>query len=385
MPDSSAYDPIESDDPIEVQNRALYKKLQANVVPGFTSTLPFPLLNAPTPAGTKNRFIIGSMPLPSNWLDQTIRLPTLEAARPFFRLMKGHHVTIAFVRQILERLDGHHARETEDETLDRLATTIISGRLWMMPRELAVPIDVLKTSPSVYDTLNANYGTNLDIARLSEWEGGQHLRAYVPFTTYTDDAGEKHTVVAGSSGMTIATGFDLGQQTPARLRTVTGLSNAALEKILPFASPLNFKNCSTEDVLAKVALIAPVPIIDHKDADALDGAAAEDTLQGTLADWALAVNTNPKLPEFGDLPSPWQTVMFSRTYNQGAGWIRGPHVSHHTRHRGSPTYGFFAAAAEGRWQDAVTALRNAPGPGWFKTRVSWEAAYLLTQMPDPIK
>ena len=352
------------DDPVELDEEAIFQWLKAHQLPHFAPTRPHE---------KSHHYILGNAPLPQYWLTQRVHFANVEEARTFLRPLHRNHAAMNVLTEMLYRVDGTRpVGETIEATLDRVARLLLSERVWIMPLQKPAPPDVGKTDPAVYAALNLKYRTKLDIGQLSTWEGGQYLRGYVPFTTEKDSAGVRHSVVAGLSGMTIATGFDLGQHTAGQLQAIEALSRKGLKAILPFAGQ-HFPGLGKPAVVAKVARLAPVPIIDKTDADVLDGVAGDDTLTPTVAAWNAHRKAN--VPTFQSLPSAWQTVMFSRTYNQGPGWVRGH----------SPTRGFFTAATQGKWRDAVKALHDAPVTAhWFKVRVQSEAAYLTTDMPPPI-
>jgi hypothetical protein len=351
------------DDPIELEDRAVYHWMKAHVLPRFSHVVPHM---------RGHQFILGNTILPKHWMDQTVRFATLEEARAFVRDLRRNTAALRIVADLMHKADGSYlVCETTGATLDRLAQMLMNGILWMMPYQRPDSPDIGATDPAVYAGINRQFQTNLDIAKLSAWEGGQYLRGYVPFTQQTDAAGVKHTVVAGRSGMTIATGFDIGQHTADYMRAVNGLSSPALAMLLPYAGK-QFRGLSKADVIARIGQIGPIPVIEKAEADALDRTVAVDTLTATMAAWASTKKSN--VPAFTVLPSAWQTVMFSRTYNQGPGWVNP----------GSATHGLFTAASEGRWRDAATALRDAPGPAWFQARVRAEAAYLVTDMPPAV-
>jgi hypothetical protein len=241
-----------------------------------------------------------------------------------------------------------------------------------MPFQRPQQPDIGVTDPGVYAGLNGQFGTKLDGAKLSAWEGGQYLRGYVPFTREKNAAGVVQTVVAGRSGMTIATGFDIGQHTAQYLQGVTGLSARSLALLRPYAGQ-QFTHLGKDAVIRRIGTLGPIPVIDKGEADALDRAVAEDTLRATMTAWA--ANRKSTVPVFGMMPSAWQTVMFSRTYNQGPGWVLP----------GSPTRAFFTFATEGKWREAATALRDAPvTAAWYRSRLRSEAGYLATDMPKPL-
>lgn len=351
------------DDPEELEDRAIYRWMKGHILPRFYHTLPHV---------KGHQFIIGNTPLPSHWMQQSIRFATLQEAREFVDHLRRNTAAMRIVGDLLRKVDGVLICETVDATLDRLARMLIGGRIWLMPFQRPQQPDIGATDPGVFAKLNGQFGTRLDAAKLSAWEGGQYLRGYVPFTRQKNAAGVTLTVVAGRSGMTIATGFDIGQHTGDYLRGVTGLSARSLALLLPYAGK-QFTHLDKPTVIKRVATLGPIPVIDKAEADALDRAVAEDTLKATMTAWA--ANRQSTVPVFSMMPSAWQTVMFSRTYNQGPGWVLP----------GSPTRAFFTFATQGKWREAATALRDAPvTAAWYRSRLRSEAGYLATDMPKPL-
>jgi hypothetical protein len=119
-------------------------------------------------------------------------------------------------------------------------------------------------------------------------------------------------------------------------------------------------------------LNAPVPVVTKAEADLLDKLVHGEHLEAASAAWNGARKAG--VPAFRELPEPWQTVLFSRFFHQGKG-------ANHT----TVIKTFWEAATAGKWQDAVTALRNYPvTPDWYKSRVTKEADHLATKLPPPV-
>ena len=352
------------DDPEELEDRAIYRWMKGHILPRFYHSLPHV---------RGRQFMLGNTPLPYHWMEQTIRFATLQEAREFVDHLRRNTAAMRIVVDMLHKVDGSLLIcETVDATLGRLARMLMNGRIWLMPFLRPHQPDIGATDPGVYAKLNGQFGTKLDAAKLSAWEGGQYLRGYVPFTREKNAAGVTQTVVAGRSGMTIATGFDIGQHTGDYLRGVTGLSARSLALLLPYAGQ-QFTHLDKPTVIKRIGMLGPIPVIDKGEADALDRAVAEDTLKATMTAWA--ANRKSTVPVFSMMPSAWQTVMFSRTYNQGPGWVLP----------GSPTRAFFTFATEGKWREAATALRDAPvTAAWYRSRLRSEAGYLATGMPKAL-
>ena len=79
----------------------------------------------------------------------------------------------------------------------------------------------------VWDTINASYGTKIEFSAVSAAEGHQRLRAYLPLN--------KKKQVVGNSGITIATGFDIGQYDGTQIKNFK-FPKALENKLLPFVA-----------------------------------------------------------------------------------------------------------------------------------------------------
>lgn len=265
------------DDPEEIEDRAILRWMKGHVLPRFYHVLPHV---------RGHQFVLGDTPLPYHWMEQAIHFPTLLAAKEFADHLRRNTMAMRIVTDLLHHADGSLLIcETVDASLDRLARMLMSGRVWLMPYQRPQQPDIGVTDPAVYAGLNGRFGSRLDGAKLSAWEGGQYLRGYVPFTQEKNAAGVTQTVVAGRSGMTIATGFDIGQHTADYLRGVQGVSSRSIAALLPYAGQ-QFTRLDKAGVIARVGTLGPIPVIDKGEADALDRAVAEDTLKATMAAWA---------------------------------------------------------------------------------------------------
>lgn len=192
-------------------------------------------------------------------------------------------------------------------------------------------------------SINKRLGTKVNFAALAGFEGGQQTKGYVPR--------------AGKSGVTVATGVDIGQMSENQVRGL-GLSNDLTNRLLPYA---NKQRSAAEAALKKKPLN-----ISQEEADALDEVVQERHLQATRDEW------NRRRPEggtaFEDLSSAQQTVLLSRTYHQGVGM---PDIR--------TSRAFYNDAQHGRWEEVESDLRSYPAAhdvGWYQTRVNGEADLL---------
>jgi hypothetical protein len=310
-----------------------------------------------------NHFVIAAEPLPLRWRARIKKFHTAADAAEFLHPLSVGQVDRQAMRtlsQILGRAQGSpHGDPGRSEILAAAAAALVSGALWALPIK-RMPGKTGKADPAVYTSLNGQNGTSVNFAFLAEWEGGQYLRGYVPFG--------RGGIVAGQSGMTIATGFDIGQITGAELQNYALPPNVTNE-LKPFVNH-KFKDKTKLQVARWVLQTAPVPTITKAEADQIDLAVHGRKLASAINSW----DRSPKgagVPNFTRLPLPWQTVLFSRTFHQGDG-MPGTALARP----------FYTAALAGRWAEAVLALRNyAVAADWYKQRVSKEADYLETDMP----
>lgn len=313
-------------------------------------------------------YVIGTDTLPPLWRREVVNFTGLQDALALLRPLKTDHLAMAGLRRALNAV-ARQVKPTDDAVISGLADALVSHKAWLI-RDAKKPVTIVKTDPAVYAKLNAEGGTNVDFAYLSRWEGNQFLRGYVPFSK---------GITAGVSGMTVATGFDLGQINQGQYDKLN-LPPTILPKVQPFLHPAGekrsgeqrFKGKTRAQVAAVVAKLKPVPLLTKDEADAADLAVHGKHLRSAVASW----NTRHAkgVPDFRDLPGNWQTVLFSRTFHQGTGMpdtaVAKP---------------FYTAAIAGKWAQAADALQNYAVPqAWYKTRVGQEAALLRTQLPPPV-
>ena len=172
-------------------------------------------------------------------------------------------------------------------------------------------------------------------------------------------------VVIGRSGMTVGSGFDIGQWSPRQIESF-GFPDPLTSKLRLFANH-PFKGMSKSSVAQEVAKTAPVPELSKAEADLCDSTVFAIILGDALASW----NTlrSPGVPEFTQLPAGWQTVWLSRFYQEGP------------KTRVAQGVLFRNAARAGRWQDAVAALSAYTQ---YKDRAMREANLLSAAMPPPM-
>ncbi len=218
-------------------------------------------------------------------------------------------------------------------------------------------LQIAKPDPKVMAEINKELGTNVNFDKLADFEGGQSLVGYIPGhkAGSKDDADQ----VAGRSGVTIATGFDIGQWTTTDLNDKLKLPEALRQKYKRFCSKI--KKSAIDELETKGLTIT------KGEADQTDMRVQRFHLVAAIAVW----DADPKpYKKFVELSMAQQTVILSRTYHQGTGM---PETSVAQK--------FYDAAQKGDWVAAERALRNyAVKPNWYKVRVRQEADYLATEM-----
>ena len=151
----------------------------------------------------------------------------------------------------------------------------------------------------------------IDWRFISQLEGGQRLDGYVP-----DPSGSR-------SGVTIATGFDLGGRTPDSLRQLLGANHSATARLIPYAGLTG--NAAVQ------ALRANPLTITQAEADHIDRASKQQALNAVRAQYdrdVLVANANrppaQRLVNFDQLPGRAQTVIASVAFQYGTPWQRTP-------------------------------------------------------------
>ena len=246
---------------------------------------------------------------------------------------------------------------SDQEVLTAVAASLVLGRAWLieLPRRAPKSRFASTTSPEAFAPLNPKYGTEVDFSYIAKLEGDQMLRGYVPFKGKTG-------IVAGKSGMTVASGFDLGQWRKEQLKSKSfDFSTALLAKILPYAYPLNFRKLSKAQVAEKVGKTAPVPELSKAEADQCDRVVFDSELGTAMDLWNN--NRSSGVPKFVDLPGGWQTVWLSRVYQGQLGR-------------------FGDLAADGQWKAAIESLRTG---GEYAKRKIQEAVLLAAELPSPVR
>ena len=244
---------------------------------------------------------------------------------------------------VSRHMQGHAANSPQ------MASLLDLGLAWRIPvPPLPVPLytDDKATRTLMADMINGDCQTDIKFSKLSQFEGQQWLAGYVPMmgdSVYLD------------SGLTIATGFDLGQQsTKSQLATnIQKKCGLAWSKFLPYVG-IPLKGMSKRELLSFVQRVGPVPTITTDEANAIDSVVLESYVNSLKSEWNRARNPGQKL--FQNLEQARQTALFCLVYNRG-----GLSQVHYFR-GGKENYKwkFFQDALSGDWVSAAGEVRNFP-------------------------
>jgi GH24 family phage-related lysozyme (muramidase) len=178
---------------------------------------------------------------------------------------------------------------------------------------------------------------NIDYKFLSDLEGGSKTSGYVP------------AAGVSKSGVTIATGFDLGQRNESDLNRLN-LNAVLVKKLKPY---LGLKAKSAQDYLKKNPLQISVA-----EAQSIDKSVKSAHIAQLKEKYNSVPGNNKK---FSDIPSEAQTVVASVSFQYGVGLS--------TR-----TPKFWKAVTTQDWKDAVKILKSFGDA--YPTRRKKEAALL---------
>jgi hypothetical protein len=294
-------------------------------------------------------YVIGEGVLPRRWQELSKVFTSENDAQIFLRQAFHGHLPSGVRRLNVITGAGTFPR---DQIASALAHALFTRMAWVILKRATPPIE--KASPAVFAKVNATYGTRVNFEFLAQWEGGQVLHGYVPC---------QNGVVAGRSGLSIATGFDIGQLSAKQLEALH-FSTVLYDLFSPFVNHRFTKMSHAKAAKAIAAIGAPVPVITKSQADEIDCIVHLDHLKAAIVAWDR--DRKPGIPKFTMLPVAWQTVLFSRTFHIGKGMSRSK-IAHK----------FYAAATSGHWKKAIEELRNFPvTASWYKARVIQEADYL---------
>jgi len=178
---------------------------------------------------------------------------------------------------------------------------------------------------------------NIDYKFLSDLEGGSKIKGYVP------------AAGVSKSGVTIATGFDLGQRNENDLKSLN-LNTVLITKLKPY---LGIKSANAQALLKKTPLS-----ISSTQAGAIDKAVKSAHIKKLKSKYDNATGNTKK---FVDIPHQAQTVIASVSFQYGTGLnTRAPK--------------FWKAVTSQTWTEAIKLLK-AFGDA-YPTRRKKEAALL---------
>ena len=186
-------------------------------------------------------------------------------------------------------------------------------------------------------------------------EGPRQIRGYVPCRPKNFTGPPQNPMMfdaIGVSGVTIATGCDLGQ-TGADVMRGYGLSEAIVNCLRPY---FGLKQREAIEKLAVLPLTVSTAV-----AEEIDHAVHAGYLRGVES----AYNSESKTP-FADLPKQAQAVIFSLCFNYGCAGFR----------RRAPNT--WKALVNGDWKEAATRLRSRDfwTEEWSKNRRGIEGRLL---------
>jgi hypothetical protein len=194
-------------------------------------------------------------------------------------------------------------------------------------------------------TRETSMADSIDYEFISEREGGRVTSGYVPAASVSQ------------SGVTIATGFDLGARNEADL-TRLALPKTLIDKLKPY---LGKKKQAAQELLKKTLLT-----ITEDEAELIDKAVKSAQVMQLKARY-LAEAANKNKVDFFDLPYEAQTVIASVSFQYGDLSKRAPK--------------FWLAVAAQNWTDAVATLRKFGD--LYRTRRNLEADLLDDLLSAP--
>jgi hypothetical protein len=190
-------------------------------------------------------------------------------------------------------------------------------------------VNVFSSINNVRKALNATYGTNINFLALSKFEGGQIDHGYLPMNNQKN--------VLGQSGITFATGFDVGQCSPRDIKKYL-FSDTIEKKLLPFAGAKKDE--------AKILLpLGAKTILSKEELNEIDFKVKGYHLKSVIKSWN--IRRLEGTPKFEELSSAQQTVLLARTFHQG---LDMPETSVAQK--------FYKSALKNNWKEAERYLRN---------------------------
>ena len=200
---------------------------------------------------------------------------------------------------------------------------------------------------------NACRAIGINHPQVSHWEGGGRTVADVPY---------RKGQINNKSGVTVASGLDIGQRKePAELRRL-GLPEKLVRKLAPY---LGKQRGDAVTALAK----NPLSLTDEE-IDLISRATMQNMSDNARKQWDAKVDRerrrHPNAPYFHELTSDQQTLLFSRFYQNG---------SFEKRHQA-----FFEAVMENDWETAANALKSEAKNDIDNSAKRWRGNRLLNEV-----
>jgi GH24 family phage-related lysozyme (muramidase) len=216
----------------------------------------------------------------------------------------------------------------DGKAVSAVAQQLASGQLWCVP---LYPVQLsnpglrsrqhfeqkqqtnVVTSPAICAGINAALGTNIDFKFISEEEGGQWQRGYIPYR-------RKAAAVVQGSGVTIGSGFDLGQQTRPGLIKM-GFNEYFLDQFGLYVH-VPMPHLNHDGVCTLIRATGPMPVLATPAlADELDRIVFTHYVGEVRSAWNN--NIGPNVKTFNALSSAWQTATLDYLYQNGRGGFIG--------------------------------------------------------------
>lgn len=186
-------------------------------------------------------------------------------------------------------------------------------------------------------------------------EGPQQVRGYIPCRprNYYGDVPTTGYIAIGASGVTIATGVDLGQREADEM-IAWGLSEGIVNALRPYIG-------AKKRAAAAIAALHRLPLsVSRETADEIDAAVHAGYLRSYILPLYDAAAARP----FADLPPQAQAAIMSLCYQRGPAWPR----------RHAPNT--WAAFLRGDWADASRRLRTRSYWDGYQDRRALEGKHL---------
>ncbi|MDQ2096678.1 MAG: pesticin C-terminus-like muramidase [Tychonema bourrellyi B0820] len=224
---------------------------------------------------------------------------------------------------------------TVDNTGRKWFSIVDSEERWIAEQNIELNGTLPESLKIQPHTSSENNSLKIDWDFISVQEGGRRLTGYVP-----------QLKIKHQSGVTIATGFDLGQHNKQELQNME-LPNNIIQKLEPY---LDLKLIDAENALEKQGLT-----ITEEEGKIIDKAVKKKQQEKVEKSY----NNDSKI-NFRDLPGEAQTVIASVAFQKGdlsIVWKK-----------------FWSAVTQQNWSEAVKVLQNAKDG--YTNRRNAEANYL---------